>query len=222
MRPDSPFRTPLTRFQSNDHSIRRPDYAEPYGPAQLWSDRLAFLSGFLRDPAGVGAILPSSQRLEHQIVLQADLAHARTVVELGPGTGGTTRALLRAMGPHSRLLAMERDAAFHARLKSRLNDPRLIAVHGHAEHLGAWLTALQWPAPDAIVSGIPFSTLPSGLGARIAQSIAQSLAPGGRFVAYQLRAEVRTVITPLLGPPQHAWIWWNMPPMRVMCWTRRA
>ena len=69
-----------------------------------WEEIVAFLRGFLRDPAGVGSVIPSSRFMERRIVRMADAAHARVIVELGPGPGGTTRALLDAMPADSRLL----------------------------------------------------------------------------------------------------------------------
>ena len=60
-------------------------------------DRLAFLKGFLRQPKGVGSVIPSSRFLERKMVRMAGVAQAESVIELGPGTGGTTRAILAAM-----------------------------------------------------------------------------------------------------------------------------
>ena len=59
--------------------------------------RVLFLQDFLKRPREVGSIIPSSRFLERRIVRCAELRNASTVVELGPGTGGTTRAVLRAM-----------------------------------------------------------------------------------------------------------------------------
>ena len=71
------------------------------------TDRLAFLKGFMGSPNGVASMFPSSRWLEQRIVRAARLSQARCVVELGPGTGGTTRALLHAMPAQSNLLAID-------------------------------------------------------------------------------------------------------------------
>lgn len=185
-----------------------------------FADRLAFLYGFVRDPAGVGSVVPSSHRLERRLARNARIAEARTVVELGPGTGGTTRAFLDAMGPQARLLAIELDPVFHARLAGVVRDPRLFAECGSAEHMGEFLAARRLPAPDVIVSGIPFSTMPQDVGERIAATVAKVLAPGGRFVAYQVRPRVAEFATPHLGAPRREWELWNVPPMRVFTWVK--
>lgn len=184
------------------------------------ADRLAFLSGFLRDPSGVGSVAPSSHRLERRIVRLARIKEARAVVELGPGTGGTTRALLAALAPQARLLALELDAPFHARLCQQIKDHRCVIEHNSAEYLAELLARRQLPAPDAIVSGIPFSTMPREVSARIAAVVAAVLAPGGRFVAYQVRPHVAQFTRPHLGSPHTEWELWNIPPMRVMTWIK--
>lgn len=186
------------------------------------SDAMAFLQGFLRHPAQVGSVIPSSPQLERRLVRATRVEQALSVVELGPGTGGTTRALLRAMRPDARLLAVELSAEFHARLTAQISDARLQLQLGSAEHLAEFLAARRLPAPEAILSGIPFSTMPPEVADRIARAIAQALAPGGRFVAYQVRAHVARYLTPYLGEPVKQWEWVNVPPVQVFTWTKRT
>lgn len=197
--------------------IRRDDRRP--GVSRL-ADDLAFLRGFLARPLEVASIVPSSVFLEQRVVEAAGLANARCVVELGPGTGGTTRALLRASAPQARLLAIEVNPRFCARLRRRIDDARLMAQEGSAEALAEHLADRGLPAPDVIVSGIPFSTLPADAARRIAAAIHATLAPGGRFVAYQLRAHVAAYATPYLGAATVAWEWRNVPPMRVFRWVK--
>ena len=181
---------------------------------------LQFLLGFLREPAQVGSVVPSSPLLEQRLVRQGRIAQARTVVELGPGTGGTTAALLRALSPSARLLAIELDPMFHAHVGRTLRDPRLLLERGSAERLAEFLAERRLPAPDTVVSGIPFSTMPADVGDRIAAAVAQVLRPGGRFVAYQVRPHVARFATPYLGEPAREWEWLNVPPMRVFTWVK--
>jgi phospholipid N-methyltransferase len=185
-------------------------------------DRIEFLRGFLRHPAQVGSVWPSSARLEQRLVRSAGIARARTIVELGPGTGGTTAAFLAAMAPTARLLAIELDPAFHQHLHHALPDARLLLELGSAERLADLLAARRLPAPDAIVSGIPFSTMPHATADRIAAAVAQVLRPGGRFVAYQVRAHVARYAEPYLGEPDTRWEPVNVPPVRVFTWTKSA
>ena len=183
-------------------------------------DSFEFLRGFLRNPAQVGSIIPSSRRLEQRLVRETRMAEARTVVELGPGTGGTTNAFLKAMPATARLLAIELDRNFYQHLSEAILDPRLVLELGSAERLADYLTAHRMAAPDAIVSGIPFSTMPAEVSDRVAAAIAQVLRPGGRFVAYQVRAHVAGFVSPYLGPPEKHWEIVNVPPVRVFTWVK--
>lgn len=190
------------------------------GSAPRTSDRAAFLRGFLDRPREVGSIIPSSSFLESRIVRAADPGRARCVVELGPGTGGSTRALLRAMAAEARLLAVELNPGFCERLLAHLADPRLVVQAGSAEDLAAHLARWSLPAPEVVVSGIPFSTMPAACAERIAAAIHAALAPGGCFVAYQFRPHVARYLEPHFGAPQLAWEWRNIPPMRVFRWVK--
>lgn len=190
--------------------------------ATRFGDGLAFLRGFLARPLEVASVVPSSPLLEARVVRAADLAQARCVVELGPGTGGTTRALLRAMMPQARLLVVELNPDFCIRLRRRIADPRLAVQEGSAEALVAHLGRWGLPPADVVVSGIPFSTLPVEAARRIAAAIDAGLAPGGRVVAYQVRPHVAAYIAPRLGAPRTAWEWRNLPPMRVFRWVKPA
>lgn len=183
-------------------------------------DQAAFLRGFLRHPGQVGSVIPSSTRLEQRLVRCAHPADAAVVLELGPGTGGTTRALLAAMRADARLLAIELDPAFNAHLSRNIRDPRFSAHLGSAEEIEQTLAAYRLPAPEVVVSGIPFSIMPAEVGDRIAAAIARVLAPGGRFVAYQVRAHVTGYASPYLGTPQRQWEWINIPPVCVFTWTK--
>ncbi|WP_143762937.1 class I SAM-dependent methyltransferase [Ramlibacter tataouinensis] len=190
-------------------------------PSKPLRDSARFLRGFVRNPAQVGSVVPSSRWLEQRLVRNAGIAEARTVVELGPGTGGTTAAFLKAMSPSARLLAIELDPNFHEHLSQAFHDPRLALELGSAERLAEFLGARRLSPPDAIVSGIPFSTMPPEVSDRIAAAIAQVLRPGGRFVAYQVRAHVAGFATPYLGEPQKEWETLNVPPVRVFTWVKR-
>jgi phospholipid N-methyltransferase len=183
--------------------------------------RLAlFFQGFLRRPQQVGSVIPSSRFLERRLVNISAVRQARTVVELGPGTGGTTHALLRALPQDSRLLAIEIDPHFAAVLAAQMHDPRLRVHEGSAEHIGRALAQHGLDAPDVVISGIPFSTMPVSLGENILRSVWSALAPGGRFVAYQFRDRVAVLGKRLFGRPEVDVELLNVPPMRVYCWRK--
>lgn len=182
-------------------------------------DRVVFLQQFLKHPRQVGSIIPSSRYMERRVVALADIANARTIVELGTGTGGITRAILRAMTPDARLVGIEINPRFQE-LLTTIEDARLIPHFGSAEQLADILLQHHLPAPDVVVSGIPFSTMDPALGGRILAAIAAALAPGGRFVAYQVSSQVAKLARPVMGEPRRQVEFLNIPPMRLYRWDR--
>jgi phospholipid N-methyltransferase len=179
--------------------------------------RLAFFKGFLDKPKQVGSIIPSSRFMERRIVKTLGLEGVKLVVELGPGTGGTTRAVLRGLDPDAKLLAIEINPGFVELLK-RHDDPRLIVHHGSATEIPAILAEHGFEKPEVIFSGIPFSTMPRNLGRAVLESARDALAPGGRFVAYQFRDRVHTLGVEVFGRANRQLELLNVPPMRVWRW----
>lgn len=184
-------------------------------------DRVVFLQEFLKRPRQVASIIPSSRFLERRIVEMAEIQSARTVVELGGGTGGTTRAILGAMAPDAKLLVIEINPQL-CELVGRIEDSRLVVHCGCAHGLGKILASHGLAAPDVVVSGIPFSTINRATGMQILDSISAMLIPGGRFVAYQVSDEVNTLTSPLLGSAQVEVELFNIPPVRLYRWEKRA
>jgi len=180
---------------------------------------LRFASAFLRSPRVVASVFPSSPILERRVVRAAETARSRVVVEFGGGTGGTTRALLRALPQDGRLLVIERTAEFIDGLE-RIGDPRLTVVHGCASSIGTELASLGAEGADAVVSGIPFSTLPEALAREIVAELYAALLPGGRFVAYQFTDRVADYARPVMGEPRVEHEFWNIPPVRIFTWYK--
>jgi phospholipid N-methyltransferase len=160
--------------------------------------------------------------MEKRIVRTADLARAKLVVELGPGTGGTTQALLRHMRADATLLAIEINPHFVDLIGRTIDDPRLIAHTGSATAIPEALAAHELDPPDVILSGIPFSTMEPDLGLDILKSVKESLAPGGRFVAYQFRDRVHTLGRHVFGRASVQTELLNVPPMRVYSWEKNV
>ena len=182
---------------------------------------MAFFHEFLKHPLQIGSIIPSSRFLERQIVEAGDVSSARTIVELGPGTGGTTRAILHAMNRDARLLSIEINLHFHA-LVSGIKDDRLTVHLGSARTLADTLSRYGMGAPDVLISGIPFSTMSDDAGTEILEKVFSVLAPGGRFVAYQVSKRVCTLCRPLAGPGKMEVQLLNIPPQRVYSWQKNG
>lgn len=188
-------------------------------PKPLRRGSLAFLQGFFRYPEQVASIIPSSRFLERRLIDCACIRQASLVVELGPGTGGTTQAMLNAMGPQAKLLSIEITPEF-VEVLNQHPDPRLQVHLGSAENVREILGQYRLGPPDVVVSGIPFSTMPLTVGRRIIGSVWDSLPPGGLFVAYQVRDRVAMLSRKLLGKPEVELELLNVPPMRFYRWRK--
>ena len=173
------------------------------------SERALFLRSFLAHPRQVGAVLPTSGRAVSDMLDMADLPSARLVVELGAGTGSHTGQVLERLGSDARLVSFEIDPRLAAAVRTRLVDPRLTVLAESAEDLESHLGGQR---PDVIVSALPFTSLPHGLGRTILQRAAAALAPSGTmlvlqyspFIASELHrlfGGVRRRISPLNVPP---------------------
>ena len=185
-------------------------------PKETWR----FFQAFMKSPMVVASVVPSSLFLKRRIVAAADLATAGVVVELGAGTGGTTRALLEAMDSCGRLIAIERTADFVPGLEA-IGDERFELVHGCASAIGEVLAERGYAGADVVVSGIPFSTMPETLSAEIITAVHDALNPGGRFVAYQFSGRVAEYTRPVMGRPTIQREILNVPPMRVFTWEKK-
>lgn len=181
--------------------------------------RLVFIREFLKHPLQVGSIIPSSRFLERRVVAAAEVASANVVVELGSGTGGTTSAILRTMPRHAKLLSIEINPRFHA-FVSGIEDDRLIAYLGSAHDLEEIVSKYALDPPDAIISGIPFSTMSRSAGSRILKMVSSLLARNGHFVAYQVSNRVATLSQPFMEKGRTTIEILNMPPMRVFRWDK--
>lgn len=143
-----------------------------------------FLNGW-RDWDQTASFVPSSRFLVDALVQGAELSRARTVIELGTGTGTVTEKLLAAMRPDATLFGVEIDGPLLEATARRLPDPRLVAIHGSAADLSEHLAAAGCDGPiDAIVSCLGMSLLPPDLRDAITESAARVLAPDGVFVQY--------------------------------------
>ncbi len=179
-----------------------------------------FLKNAFLKPKQVGYLFPSTQALIKTIATYAQLGNATNIVELGPGTGGTTKGILAQMNAGATLAAVEIDKDFVDFLEKEITDKRLNVVHDGAQNLKGIIKGQGWDFADVVISGIPFSTLPKLIAQDIMQSIYDNIKPGGLFVAYQLRDKVGQLATPLFGRAEVYWEYKNFPPMRIFVWKK--
>lgn len=176
---------------------------------------LIFAVNFVKHPRMVGTFAVSSPAVVQRLLADVDWSRCRRVVELGPGVGTITEALLAAMPAESRLAALEMNADFVTALRRDFPDPRLEVVHGSAADLESHLAALQFGPVDLVISGIPFSTMPVAVRDRTLDAVAGSLAADGRFLVYQYARHVLQPLQQRFGQVQSELEWRNVVPVRL-------
>ncbi len=142
-----------------------------------------FLKVAVRDPFGVGAVMPSSSFAVRRVVKQLP-AGPRMIIEYGPGDGVITRQLLELLPEDGRLLAIEANHDFYRQLLA-IDDPRLTLIHGDARQAREHAGREGFGPFDAAVSGIPFSMLTADDRRGVVAMTHDLLGPDGVFLVYQ-------------------------------------
>ena len=181
---------------------------------------LLFARNFLRYPKVLGSMVPSSRFLVDNLLKHVDWAAARLIVEYGPGVGTFTGEILRRMRPDAQLIAIELNDQFVEFLGANYPDPRLRVVRGSAHEVDIFLRELERAEADAIVSGIPFSTISLELRERILSKTYDALGPGGRFLAYQFSRAVVPHLRENFRDVEEEFVPFNILPARVFCCTK--
>ena len=182
--------------------------------------QLQFLRGFLKHPVMVGSIIPSSNRLINKMLGPVDWENTRLFVEYGPGVGTFTRPILDRLGPDAKLVTIDTNPEFTEYLRREMDDPRLIAVTGSAADVEKILADRGLGKADYVLSGLPFSTLPPGVGDAIGAATARVIRPGGAFLVYQFSPKVRDFIAPVFERIERGFEWVNVPPATLF-WAYR-
>jgi phospholipid N-methyltransferase len=144
-------------------------------------DNWSFFREAMRSFRSTGAIAGASPVLAKRLIRVIPGDRPLKVIELGPGEGSITRALLAKLHPGSELTAFEINPAFVRRL-SQVRDDRLRVIGVGAEKLA------DHTAPgsiDYVVSSLPLSMIPQSVKTEILEQSQRVLTPGGRFLQYQ-------------------------------------
>ena len=144
-----------------------------------------FFKESMRSLGPTASLVPSSRFLASALTKPIDFRRARTILELGPGTGPVTRAILDRMRPDAKLLAVDINSAFIQHLRASCPDPRLIAVCGSATDLRGLLAAYNLGSTDAVVSSLGLTSMDAPIRTAILRQIGECLVPGGPMTQFQ-------------------------------------
>ena len=182
-------------------------------------DEARFLRSLLDNPAAAGAIAPSGPALARAMAAAVDPHRTGPLVELGPGTGPVTEALIEHGIDEARLVLVEFDPDFVVLLRDRF--PRATVIQGDAYALSTTLAGVLDQPASAVVSSLPLLNRPEAERVRLLADALALMQPGAPFVqfTYGLLSPVPREaggFTAALSAP----VWRNIPPARV--WTYRA
>jgi phosphatidylethanolamine/phosphatidyl-N-methylethanolamine N-methyltransferase len=197
-------------LQSSARALKKPPRLD---------DEVRFLRSWIEKPLHVGAVMPSGRLLARTMAQYVDVESSGPVVELGPGTGAITSALIEHGVDQKRLVLVEYNPGFCALLRDRY--PQAKVVQGDAYTLRDTLWNVMSVRADAVVSGLPLVTKPMLTRVRLVRDAFAVLAPGAPFVQFTYSV-VPPIPKSLPGVSTEASerIWMNLPPARVWVYRR--
>jgi phosphatidylethanolamine/phosphatidyl-N-methylethanolamine N-methyltransferase len=201
--------------EPNLHDPKQPPTTAPDAVARP-GDHARFIRTWLEKPLVIGAIAPSGNDLARTMASAVDLDSKGPIIELGPGTGVVTTALLARGIEPSRLILLEYDKDFCALLGERY--PGVRVVRGDAYSLASQFAGQFEEPVAAVVSSLPLLTKPEQLRLKLLKEAFDLMGPPGRFVqfTYSIGSPMPRANRPVaLATEVSPRIWRNLPPARV-------
>ncbi len=182
-------------------------------------DEMQFIRSWIEKPLSTGAVMPSSRVLARAMARYVDPRSQGPVIELGPGTGPVTQALVRHGVDPSRLILVEFNPDFCRLLRTRY--PAATVVQGDAYRLRRLLESYVDEPAAAVVSGLPLVTKPLRTRLRLISDAMALLATGAPFVqfTYAMLPPIPKELSGVRAESSEL-IWMNLPPARV--WVYRG
>ena len=183
-----------------------------------FDDEVRFIRSWIERPLSTGAVTPSGKILARAMARYVDPDSTGPVVELGPGTGPVTEALVAAGVDPARLVLVEFNPTFCRLLRARY--PEATLVQGDAYSMRRLLETLLLQPAAAVVSGLPLVTKPIKMRLRLLRDAFDLKLPGAPFV--QFTYSVASPVPKRAGgftAEASERIWMNIPPARV--WVYR-
>jgi phosphatidylethanolamine/phosphatidyl-N-methylethanolamine N-methyltransferase len=213
--PDHPL-SPKSAVQKTASGI---SFANGRDRQQGIGDDARFLKSWVEHPLVTGAVKPSGRALARTMAGYVDPALSGMVVELGPGTGPVTEALLRRGIAPERLVLVEFNPDFCALLRQRF--PGVNVIQGDAYGLGETLRGVVRAPAAGVVSSLPLFTKPLPQREGLLEDAFSLMHPGAPFIQFTY-----AVVPPIpkdggnyTAKPSGR-VWWNLPPARVWVYRR--
>ena len=185
------------------------------------SDSTVFLREWIANPQRTGAVAPSSPQLGAAMARWLPRDRESFVLELGPGTGAVTDALLKQGLREDRLVAIEKNPTLARRLQKKF--PRAHIIAGDAWELDQLLRDCPLPIASvgAVISSLPLLNFPKAQADALALKIRAVLEPRGRWVQYSYQIiKDRSRGGDDFKLLSSKVVWFNLPPARVSVYQK--
>jgi phosphatidylethanolamine/phosphatidyl-N-methylethanolamine N-methyltransferase len=147
------------------------------------NEHLKFLQSFLKKPATVGAVAPSSPDLAKKMIEGVFPDKDNAVLEIGCGTGAITKFIKGLIPDRESFLGIEIEKDFVERLNG--DYPELNILCDDARHAGTLLKRENIGKVSYIISGLPFVVLPKEMSDGILEEVDKLMAHGCLFRTFQ-------------------------------------
>jgi phosphatidylethanolamine/phosphatidyl-N-methylethanolamine N-methyltransferase len=152
------------------------------GKVSGFRDGFGFLKAWLRQPKSVGSVWPTSAPMARRMAGVIDLSSRLPVLEVGPGTGTITKAILDTGLPHELLWSLEYAHEFAARLKARY--PKAHVIEGDAFELAKSLGAARPAQFDSAISALPLLNFPLQTRISFVEQVLDMLSAGRPLIQF--------------------------------------
>ncbi|MEI2385665.1 methyltransferase domain-containing protein [Breoghania sp. JC706] len=181
-------------------------------------DEARFFRSWVENPLKTGAVSPSGPALSKLMASEAEPQRAGAILELGPGTGVVTKALVDRGIDANRLIALEYNDDFCTLLRRRF--PGLAVVQGDAYALKQTLEGAEDGSLASIISSLPLFTRPPAERRELLLQALELLEPGAPFIQFSYALVPPVPAEPgLFTVERSPWVLMNLPPARV--WVYR-
>lgn len=178
-----------------------------------------FLRHWARKPLMMGAVMPSSRALARRMASYIDPEQSGFVLELGPGTGAVTEALVKHGIPQQDLVLVEFNPEFCEML--RIKFPQATIIQGDAYNAGALIKNYKAGAFKACISSLPLFTKPEHIRLKLLEDVHANMFENAPFIqfTYALVPPIE-IKDPNIIVQKSNKIWRNVPPARVWVYKR--
>ena len=182
-----------------------------------FGDELRFFKGWMKNPKNVGSIIPTSDVMAKRMASVVNVGSGLPVLELGPGTGVITHAILQRGVVPDQLYCVEYSAEFAKKLRHDFADVNI--VEGNAFDLETTLGGANALTFDCVVSALPLLSFPKAMRISLIKDLLERI-PLGRPVV-QFSYGPLSPVPPIAGVTvRHLeFIFRNVPPAQI--WTYR-